>query len=237
MMFSSICKTGDREVNQDCVLTLERGQDCCFVVADGLGAHGRGEEAARMAVDAFENCFYEAALGNNAFLTDAFNRSQEEIQSQRHKPSEMKTTCVALSIIGNRFSFGHIGDSRLYYFSKKRFRERTIDHSVPQILALSGDITEDEMRHHADRGKLLRALGDPWDEPGFELSKERKLKREDAFLLCSDGFWGNISKDEIIQTLKQSGTAEKWLEAMLFIVEEYGKETDMDNYSAITVML
>ena len=251
--YSSICKIGDRETNEDSVLALCRGGDCCFVVADGLSAHGGGDVASRILVDTFGRLFNDDRSDNRTFLAGAFDGAQAEILSSRHDYTHMKTTGVALSIRDGRFSWGHIGDSRLYFFRVAKFLrgekslrgvklcERTMDHSVPQMLVMAGEISEDDMRRHPDRAKLLRALGDDRDEPQYALSKERRLSRGDAFLLCTDGFWEHIPKDSMIATLRNTagrgGDAGDWLDEMLAIVETAGADYDMDNYSAITVVV
>ena len=72
---------------------------------------------------------------------------------------------------------------------------RTADHSVPQMLLKAGEITEDQIRFHPDRNKLLRALGDAENEPKYTASETVEARGETAFLLCSDGFWEHITED------------------------------------------
>ena len=236
MTYSQVSKAGAREINEDKAVCVQRDGNYCFAVADGLGAHGKGEAAAGILAGVFDREFGLAHESNSAFLARVFNMAQAEIISSRRKADEMKTTCVALSIIGGRYLWGHIGDSRLYYFHKGKLRKRTLDHSVPQMLVLSGEIGEDDIRRHPDRGKLLRAMGDDWDVRQYELSKEKRISKNDAFLLCTDGFWEYISDEMIARALKDSGDASGWLEAMLSVVEENGGNHSMDNYTAITVI-
>ena len=63
------------------------------------------------------------------------------------------------------------------------------------------------------------------------------LKKCQAILLCSDGFWELILEKEMRSTLKKSSSAQEWLERMSEIVEDQGKDKDMDNYSAIAIWL
>ena len=235
MTYSVICETGGREKNEDSASYVKLENNYCFVVADGLGAHGNGDIASRIMTEAFTREFCTVRENSGAFIKRAFDIAQAEIMSSKQGANDMKTTGAALAIIDGRFSWGHIGDTRLYFFHKSKFRERTLDHSVPQMLALTGEINDGDIARHPDRSKLLRAMGDKWEKPGYELSKERKLSRGDAFLICTDGFWENISNAAIAQTQKSSANAEEWLAAMLLAVETEGKGSKMDNYSAIAI--
>ena len=51
--------TGSREVNEDSVGQLEKDGSCCFVLADGLGGHGKGEVASSIAVETALKLFDE----------------------------------------------------------------------------------------------------------------------------------------------------------------------------------
>jgi len=149
----------------------------------------------------------------------------------------MKTTGVCLSIIAGNCQWGHIGDSRLYAFKKNKLDLRTLDHSVPQMLVLAGDIKEKHMSTHPDRNRLLRVIGVEWDSPRYELSDEFPLADYQAFLLCTDGFWEFIETKKMCKFLKKSKTAEEWLTLMTLEVAKNGRKKDMDNYTAIAVTL
>lgn len=236
MTYSMICKIGTRKANEDSAACIERGENRCFVVADGLGGHGSGDVAAGILVSVHEREFMAKNEKNGEFLARVFALAQKEIIAERRSAHDMKTTGVALSIIDGSYAWCHIGDSRLYHFRRKRFRSHTLDHSVPQMLVHSGEIKDDDIRHHPDRNKLLRALGDEWDSPLYEVSKEKKLSKHDAFLLCTDGFWEHLPVEAITQALKNSNNADEWLASLLATVETSAKDKNMDNYTAITVI-
>ena len=42
---------GDRENNEDNIGMYQQGEEYCFALADGLGGHGKGETASRLAVE------------------------------------------------------------------------------------------------------------------------------------------------------------------------------------------
>ncbi|MDR1588917.1 MAG: protein phosphatase 2C domain-containing protein [Oscillospiraceae bacterium] len=240
LTYHSITNIGNRETNEDSALCLRRGEDCCFAVADGLGGHAHGEDASRKFVEVvgreFESADFEDA---RSFLAKAFSAAQDEIlklQKTRSAKFEMKTTGVALIVTDGKCAWAHCGDSRLYMFRKNKARIRTLDHSVPQMLALSGELKEKKIARHPDRNRLLRVLGVEWDSPRFEVSDELDVSGVQAFLLCTDGFWEFIEQKEMERRLKKSPSPEEWLSAMTSYVESNGAGADMDNYTAIAVM-
>ena len=240
MTYHSITFPGARPINEDSVAAMEHDGCYCFIAADGLGGHGKGEVASQKLVDVFSQTFDMGVEDGEAFLASAFSLAQDEILAEQKRQSagfEMKTTAVALTIINGKCRWGWVGDSRLYAFRKNKVKSRTLDHSVPQMLVLSGDIKEKQIRCHPDRNRLLRVLGVEWDDPRYELSCEMNLADCQAFLLCTDGFWELIDEKRMCALLKKSTDAQQWLEAMTAEVAANGAGQEMDNYSAITVMI
>jgi serine/threonine protein phosphatase PrpC len=158
-------------------------------------------------------------------------------QKRMHAEDAMKTTLTVLDIRGGEAQFFHVGDSRIYYFHKGKYTLRSQDHSVPQMLYMSGRIREKEIRHHEDRSKLLKVMGIPWNTPKYEASKVINTGKKDGFLLCSDGFWELIEEKTMSKLLKKSSTPQEWLAAMRQEVLKNGTGTNMDNYSAIAVVI
>ncbi|SVE26955.1 uncharacterized protein METZ01_LOCUS479809, partial [marine metagenome] len=124
-----------------------------YVVADGLGGHGGGGEASRIAVNSLTELLRDANFGA-ATLQDSILKTNELILT--HQKSEthlanMRTTLVVLWIRDDQALWGHIGDSRLYLFFKGKLITQTKDHSVPQALVQAGEIELNDIRHHEDR--------------------------------------------------------------------------------------
>ena len=57
LSFEVLSKSGERARNEDYVGIQSRGSAYCFVLADGLGGHGGGDEASRLAVEYILNDF------------------------------------------------------------------------------------------------------------------------------------------------------------------------------------
>lgn len=240
MNYYSVSKTGNREVNEDSTGII-KGTDCtCFIVADGLGGHGKGDIASQIAVSAFKSVFEKKlTLPIEECLTSAFQNAQNAIISEQQRQGamfQMKTTAAAVVFDHTSAICGHIGDTRIYTFAHNRIKERTLDHSVPQMLVLSREIKEKQIRNHPDRNKLLRVLGVQGDIK-IDSFRIDDLSKYQAVLLCSDGFWELILEKEMCRTLKKSCSAQEWIMRMCEIVERNGQGKEMDNYSAIAIWL
>lgn len=237
--FSLFTNEGGRENNEDSVGMYQDGEAYCFMLADGLGGHGMGEVASQLAIETAVGRFAQGER-DEAFLQEAFEAAQEVIaarQQEDRRCRDMKTTLVVLDIEKDRIRWGHIGDSRLYYFVKGKLKERTLDHSVPQMLVSAGEIKEKEIRHHPDRNRLLRVLGTDQEEVNYQESQWVNRSGKQAFLLCSDGFWELIEEKKMETALKKAPTPEEWIKAMEEIVCKNGRGTNMDNYSAVAVWI
>lgn len=240
LTYEILSKSGEREYNEDHTGVVKRGEAFCFVLADGLGGHGGGEEASRLVCEYILHDFEEHGEVSEEYLAKCFEESQRELlrrQESQNRIYEMKTTLVVLLADEHSVQWGHIGDSRLYYFKNKKFVKRTLDHSVPQMLVAAGEMKEKEIRHHADRNRLLRVMGTEWDSPRYKLEEAMKRGGKEAFLLCTDGFWEWIEEKEMLSTLKRAQSPGKWLRLMEKELLKNGTGKGMDNYSAITVFL
>lgn len=228
---------GDRQVNEDSVGIFKNGKNNCYILCDGLGGHGMGEIASSLVVSVFEDQFQKTDDVVN-FLGQTFVASQDILMAEqkvRNAKRKMKTTGIAVVTDDRNAYIGHIGDSRGYVFYKNKVKTRTLDHSIPQMLVLSGEIKESQIRNHPDRNTLLRVMGVEWDDIMYELMAPIPLKKCQAFLLCSDGFWELIDEKEMCDQLKVAHSVEEWLANMVRIVQINGKGKNMDNYSAIAV--
>ena len=198
-----------------------------------------GDTASEIAVKTAEE-FYLSQHGNDDFLSSCFETAQNRLlqkQEETHCQNGLKTTLVVLEIFGEQYRFGHIGDSRCYCFAENQLQTRTLDHSVPQMLVQIGEIEENEIRHHPDRNRLLRVLGAEWGTMKYELASAEPTKNHLSFLLCSDGFWENIEEKRMEELLESADSPEQWLGTMAQEVEQNGKGTNADNYSAIAVWI
>lgn len=233
--YDSLTDKGERPVNEDSLGVIFTENNKSFLVCDGLGGHGSGDVASSFVVKTMQEC-----LKSYMTVEDSISYSQSallEKQRMEGKESSMKTTLTCLSIWTDHASFAHVGDSRIYLFEKGKYKQRTKDHSVPQMLVNSGEIEEKDIRHHEDRSRLLRVMGTEWTGPRYETKDHLPLTKRSSFLLCSDGFWELIEEKEMADLLKKASTPGDWLRQMQEVILARGRGTNMDNYSAIAVFV
>lgn len=236
--FFKYSNNGERAVNEDSVGFYTHNDLYVFALCDGLGGHGRGEIASQTAVEAMLNeaaaCVYDAEMISKCF--EKANVCVLEKQTENALNKDMKTTGTLLIINKDNACWGHIGDSRIYYFHKNKYIKRTLDHSIPQMLVSTGEIRERDIRHHEDRNRLLRCI--PWNNKKYEIDEVGfKLKAEDCFLIMSDGFWDWVDEKTMKKCIKKGKSAEDT--GVLLIKEAFdkGRGNNMDNLSLIVVKI
>ena len=231
---------GGRENNEDYLLAGVYDGNYLFALADGLGGHGLGDIASKLACNSALKKLASAGEINNDALTNAFEFCQTELikkQQELHATGKMRTTLNLLCLDGQTAYWGHVGDSRTYYFENQTLIKRTFDHSVPQMLVAMGELPESQIRFHEDRNRLLKVLGVDEKPLSFELENPIPLKDNQQFLMCSDGFWEFITEEQILLCLEDSDTPQLWLDNMLELVRINSKNKVTDNITAIAVWI
>lgn len=225
---------GGRAINDDTVRILHEYDRAWAYVGDGLGGYAGGKLASEAAADALlKLCRKESLLAEDRMTQAAELADQAVFRLQEERNGNMKTTLVFLVIEQGQARWMHVGDSRLYHFHAGRLIDQTRDHSVSQMAVMMGEITPEEIRFHEDRNRVLRALGG--DNAKAELSDPITLEEgQEAFLLCSDGFWEYVYEPEMEDTLEQADNPQQWLDAMLKI-HQTRVPAGNDNYTAAVI--
>lgn len=233
--YNTLTNRGERDINEDSLGITVLPDSLVFVLCDGLGGHGNGDVASSHVVSTMDSCIRQGMSVEESILRSQITLLER--QKREHQENSMKTTLTCLTIAGNTAQFVHVGDSRIYWFEKGKYRMRSQDHSVPQMLVNSGSIREKDIRHHEDRSRLLRVMGTEWDSPKHQFGQKIPLTKGASFLLCSDGFWELIDEKMMMKLLKRSDTPNDWLKKMEQEIIRNGRGTNMDNYSAIAVYI
>lgn len=231
---ASLSNSGGRSINDDTVRIAEHDGNVCVFVGDGLGGYAGGQQASQTAAEALLKAGHRGSLLLEEQLSKAADAANQAVcRLQQTSQGKMKTTIVFLTIEDGRAKWMHVGDSRLYHFQNGHLASQTMDHSVSQVAVLMGEIPPREIRFHEDRNRVLRALGGDNAKP--DISPTMMLTRgQDAFLLCTDGFWEYVYEEEMEQLLQNAKEPGKWLAEMEKLIHQRAPENN-DNYTAAAV--
>jgi PPM family protein phosphatase len=173
------------------------------VVADGMGGYEGGQEASRLAVETVRHV-YDRDFHNDP--QQALIAGMESAHANIHRYAiehpefyGMGTTCTAISIVGDRLYFAHIGDSRLYLVRGEKISRLTRDHSYVGRLVESGIVRSEDAESHPQRHILTAALGSGRDIIPHVPEEPVLLENGDTLVLCTDGLWSLIGELEIAQ--------------------------------------
>jgi serine/threonine protein phosphatase PrpC len=194
------CNVGkERTENQDRVTRASTPFGDLFVVADGVGGHQGGAEAAQAVVDgfarhlnAFGNLSLQEALQNaiRAISSDLQQRSATNLSLRG-----MGSTVVLCVVRGAHATYAHAGDSRAYLVRGGKLSQLTRDHSVMERMVSQGILSPAQAKDHPDASVLTRAIGQSADVT-LDIA-DIGLQANDAMLLCSDGLWGYAKHKEM----------------------------------------
>jgi PPM family protein phosphatase len=237
--FFQLTNVGDREANQDYMAHIVENDYALFVVADGLGGHHAGEQASQFFCQGMLSCArkYSRQMAENpievlsAWVHDAINE-MKALFADDHIAGQAHTTCAILYLDDKQTLTAHCGDSRVYRVNQKEVLWRTRDHSVPEDLLTVGLITEEELAHHPEQNHLTRSINVNRVYP-IDVKLYSAIEEDEAFVLCSDGFWGNVKQDELLQLAASNSSIEQLNRlAMLSVYRANGAS---DNVTVMTV--
>jgi len=227
-----LSRSGTYPVNEDAAADARVESRTLLAVADGLGGHGGGHVASRLAIDACLERFPRQSSIAGESLEDLVRSAHHAIQAAVPDEAEHSPRSTLVVLVADRTTamWAHVGDTRLYFFRDGAVVTRTRDHSVSELLYRAGEIREDEISHHSDRNRLLQALGQQ-QPPKVAISDPVSLQAGDVFLLCSDGWWENVPEELMTATLREAESPQAWLARMAQSIEAAAR-TPQDNYTA-----
>src|SRR5487761_1450787 len=182
-----------RANNEDAVLArLDHAPGVhLFAVADGLGGHAAGEVASRIAMETMGGLRY--AERPERWLRQAFNAANLAIWNHAHaNPDDfnLQSTATAILVLGEEAIIAHVGDCRAYLVRDGAAEQCTVDHTRAMEmlrLRINVDVTR------------------------------RRLRADVILVLCSDGLWSELSREEIADTVGAAIAPEVAADALIHI--------------------
>jgi protein phosphatase len=211
-----------REVNEDAavVVTGEAGQ-VIAVLADGMGGHVAGREAAEIVVrTCSERLSKRAGDGWQEALAAAITAANSAVLAAARAGAHdgMGATGVLALVEEPRTAptlhLAHVGDSRAYLLRGRSLLRLTVDHSLVGQLVHDGFLDERQAAQHPDRHLLQRAIGQQAPLVA-EVQPPIALGGGDRVLLMSDGLHGALADDDIQRIALACRSAAAVCEALL----------------------
>ncbi len=196
-----------RDHNEDSVTIIKnKNGECLMAVADGMGGHKAGEVASSIAISHLGKRFADiSSVGNKEdainWLKDSVNEVNALIFKYTNEHEEsvgMGTTLVTALITKEFILIGNIGDSSGFVLKDSKLIKITQDHTLVNLLVKSGELTEEEAKHHPKKNVLMKALG---ANEIVELDIFDVDTSLDGILLCSDGLTNMLTFEQIEKVL------------------------------------
>ncbi|MFC7685467.1 Stp1/IreP family PP2C-type Ser/Thr phosphatase [Ureibacillus sp. GCM10028918] len=228
-----------RMVNEDRVAFFEHPDRFKLaILADGMGGHNAGDVASEMAIEEMKTNFQnidvtklDSKETKRQWMLETIQSVNEKIynHSLSHENCKgMGTTLIAMLIDENDCLIGHIGDSRVYYFTSDTVTLVTRDHSYVNFLVEYGEISEEEAANHPQKNFIVKSLGtESTIDPDFY---ELELEPATNVLICSDGLSNKLSTEEMAAILTLPLSINEKGKKLIQLANDSGGE---DNISVI----
>jgi len=216
------------------------GDVALYAVADGMGGHDRGEVASAIAVESLFKSAGERLTGvKNRDVPTLREMLRDSMQSANRavvtageeQDSNMGTTLVSAMTFGSGDALvANVGDSRAYLLREARLYPISRDHSLVAYLVQLGELTAEEARNHPSGNILVRSIG---SVPEVEIDLYHvEVQAGDRLMLCSDGLWGELSDDQLLDIMNANPNPQDACRAMVDAANDHGGR---DNTTLIVV--
>lgn len=213
--FESLAFTyqGQRDKNEDSIYPLANGVSSThrvFIVCDGMGGHAKGEIASKVVCDALSKLDDTACKGDASLIVDALQKAYQTMHalSDVQNARRMGTTLAMLLCTETGAVIAHIGDSRVYHIrinSDKMILHKTRDHSLAMDMIEQGVLNQDELQSYPKKNIITKAfMSDQIDMTLPDIHPISDIQVGDYFFLCTDGVWGNLNDDALMEILSNS---------------------------------
>jgi len=127
----------------------------------------------------------------------------------------------------------NVGDSRTYLLRNGELTVLTRDHSLVQRLVEEKQIGPDDVYTHPQRNLIYRSLGAGHKSVEPDVFHQA-LQDGDTLLLCSDGLWEMVRRQDLISILQQEDAPQQLCDRLIDMANAHGGE---DNITAVVVQV
>ena len=243
-----------KKVNQDSLLLeskiMKNGNGdkkyiILAVVGDGVGGLSEGEWASAAAVrlmqswarDMLPELFVRGKLQVSS-MKASLNNVLRDINRKiidRSEDASSGTTLCGIIIVDDHFYTINVGDSRAYRIRGGSAERLTKDQTVLQEDLDSGAITPDRIKEHPHPHMLTHCIGT--EASVSMVYTEGGILPGDVFIVCSDGFYGTMTDDDLALHLSPEllRSKEDISNQIGYCISEVKRRKEKDNISVIVL--
>jgi len=217
-------------------------------VADGLGGHGGGDIASKLAVsvvkDVLKESWPNAPEGSpeaDAGPLPLLRRYIEKANATVYKTNQdlvvqnpdsrpMGTTMLSAIVQPGKFWVGNVGDSRAYLIREGDIIAVTEDHSWVDEQVKLGLMSKAEAETDRRKNIVTRCVG-----THEEITVDTylwQIRPGDMLLMCSDGLVNMATDKEILHEFRKQGTAAEIAQRLVKLANDNGGK---DNITVVVV--
>ena len=198
-------------------------------LADGVGGHGHGEDASRMAVETALKKFHEAKpeTAANEIIWQMFNSANQAVYDaglQSGEKDRMATTLTISIFCNDDVNIGHVGDCRAYVVQQGRIRRITNDHSYVAMQLKLGLLSEQEAMVSQLKSLLTRSIGHDLTIQVDYFNV--KVNGGDYLIQCTDGLYSHVTESEMLDIVT-SVPPDEACRQMIALAEERKTEDNL----------
>jgi serine/threonine-protein kinase len=178
------------------------------ILADGVGGQNNGEIASRMATETALAVFQEAKTETPAtdLVRVIYDEAAMKVFQAAQQTGRMATTLLTSIFRHDSVTIAHVGDSRAYLIRAGKIKRLTTDHSYTSLQVKLGLLLERNAMISPHRSTLTRSIG-PEPTCHFDVVTE-PVQKGDLILQCSDGLYGFVLDNEILDAIVKFHPAE-----------------------------
>ena len=209
-MFASSLIGKRKKTQEDSVLLIEHPNNRDFkmlVIADGVGGHGKGDEASSYTVRKILSWFERINpkyFEESDRILSKLEKELVKINVSLNSKKDRRATTFLCGIVGKKETIvASIGDSRAYITKNNELQQVSRDDSLVQEYYENGYIrTKDDMRFHYKSNHITNCLGanDDFSLNYYVLDNSQY----DTLILVSDGVSDCLSDSQIMAITAQT---------------------------------
>jgi protein phosphatase len=198
-----------KEGNQDSIGVVHPGifkkEPILVILADGMGGYYGGSIASKQVVRSIGEHFksIQSIEDPAEVLRQGISIAHTAIVSKGLSTPEynsMGSTVVTALLYETEIFLANVGDSRAYITNSQGLSQVSLDHSLVAEQLRQGILTAEQAQTHPQRNILTESLSAQRKDAQI-FSTHFSVSPGDILLVCSDGLWGAVSHDLILDVV------------------------------------